>query len=511
MQLEHPSNIQRFFEGSTVFITGATGFLGRLILEKLLRTCTGIKTIYILVREKKGKSPKERYEELFHPILFGEVKKEHPNFLDNVILMEGDCALPNLGLSEQSRQTLLNEVNCVFHCAANLRFKEKIRTAAYINVRATKDILMLSKNMENLKSFVYISTAYSTCSKQEIGEEFYEPTITGDKLLTLVGALNDDILERITPVLVGKWLNPYLFTKSVAEEVVKTYGKGLPLNIVRPSLINSTVTEPLAGWIDNLYGVAGMTIASGLGVIRVGPIDSSKLVDIVPADYVTNCAIAAAWNSGYKTTDVILDDTNRFKKRSNPANIDIYNVVSCTQNPITWGELLTYVRKHGRQMPSTSSIWYPFAFMCSSYPLYRVLVFFLHTIPAYIVDFLAYCIGKQPMLVKIYKKIDTVVDTVGDSLLVTWNFSDKNTQGLWKNLNETDKHLFNFDINSVAWDDYCYYYAKGVRLYLLNESEDTIPSARKRQLMFQILHYALVGVLLFGLFRLLTLFSRILF
>lgn len=71
MEPENISNIQRFFRGSTVFITGATGFLGKLLLEKLLRTCTGIDVIYILIREKKGKSVNERYEEVFDsPVSF---------------------------------------------------------------------------------------------------------------------------------------------------------------------------------------------------------------------------------------------------------------------------------------------------------------------------------------------------------------------------------------------------------------------------------------------------------
>ncbi|KAF2905928.1 hypothetical protein ILUMI_00257, partial [Ignelater luminosus] len=98
--------------------------------------------------------------------LFVKLKKEDPNFLDKAILMEGDCALPNLGLSEQSRQTLLNEVNCLFHRATNLRFNKKIPTAMYIVVRATIDILMLSKNMENLK--------IHTCLPNRVAEEIEE-------------------------------------------------------------------------------------------------------------------------------------------------------------------------------------------------------------------------------------------------------------------------------------------------------------------------------------------------
>lgn len=59
------SDIQEFYKGTTIFLDGATGFLGKLTLEKLLRTCTDIKKIYILLRPKKGKDINERFEQLF--------------------------------------------------------------------------------------------------------------------------------------------------------------------------------------------------------------------------------------------------------------------------------------------------------------------------------------------------------------------------------------------------------------------------------------------------------------
>lgn len=59
-----PSDLLDFYDGATVFITGATGFLGKLLLEKLLRTCNA-KKIYILIRPKKGKDTSKRFEEIF--------------------------------------------------------------------------------------------------------------------------------------------------------------------------------------------------------------------------------------------------------------------------------------------------------------------------------------------------------------------------------------------------------------------------------------------------------------
>lgn len=70
--------------------------------------------------------------------------------LEKVFAIAGDCVEPDLGLSETDKKSLLTEVNCVFHCAATVRFDEKIRTAVNINVRATRDLLAMAREMKQL-------------------------------------------------------------------------------------------------------------------------------------------------------------------------------------------------------------------------------------------------------------------------------------------------------------------------------------------------------------------------
>lgn len=64
------SPIQQFYNKKSVFLTGATGFLGKIIIDKLLRTCD-IESFYILIRNKKGKGIHSRIEEIFDdPVSF---------------------------------------------------------------------------------------------------------------------------------------------------------------------------------------------------------------------------------------------------------------------------------------------------------------------------------------------------------------------------------------------------------------------------------------------------------
>jgi FlaA1/EpsC-like NDP-sugar epimerase len=64
-ELYRGSEIQEFYRGANVLITGGTGFMGKVLLEKLLRSCPHLSNIYLLVRSKKGKNVDSRIEEIF--------------------------------------------------------------------------------------------------------------------------------------------------------------------------------------------------------------------------------------------------------------------------------------------------------------------------------------------------------------------------------------------------------------------------------------------------------------
>lgn len=83
-----PSEIRKFYAGKSIFMTGATGFMGQAYVEKILRDCPELKRLYVLIRGRKGESPRERTKKFFQHIVsdFGHCHF-YPHFMSLKILI----------------------------------------------------------------------------------------------------------------------------------------------------------------------------------------------------------------------------------------------------------------------------------------------------------------------------------------------------------------------------------------------------------------------------------------
>lgn len=68
--------IESWYDHKNIFITGATGFMGKVLLEKVLRSLPNVGKLYILVRPKYGVSSQERINKIFKQLPVSSFKKK---------------------------------------------------------------------------------------------------------------------------------------------------------------------------------------------------------------------------------------------------------------------------------------------------------------------------------------------------------------------------------------------------------------------------------------------------
>jgi thioester reductase-like protein len=229
-----------------VLLTGATGFVGREILDRLLRRG---RRVYALVRAADDAAAAERLE---------------PH--SRLTAVPGDIEQPGLGLADRRADALADEVTTVVHCAASVSFDLSLEESRRVNVDGTRNVLELAGRCEQLERLSYVSTAYVAGEPRRLFQE--------DEL---------DVGQRFR--------NPYERSKFEAERMVRRSAGGMPLQILRPSIV---VGDSRTGRTSSFNVLYGPLKAFARGAIPAIPARRSSPVDIVPVDYVADRAVELA-------------------------------------------------------------------------------------------------------------------------------------------------------------------------------------------------------------------------
>ncbi|XP_046383094.1 putative fatty acyl-CoA reductase CG5065 [Ischnura elegans] len=479
--LKYP-DIPAFFAGKTVLVTGGTGFMGKVLLEKMLRSCPEVRRIYVIMRPKRGKEVGARLQDLVHSQVFDRVKEERPGVMSKLHAVAGDVSCEDLGLTgvtafgtgseadtevvdvDEMRRRLLEEVSIVFHCAANVRFDLHLKMALNFNTKGTLQMLRLCRKMKHLEAFVHVSTAYCHCEQKVLEEITYEPPHDPHKLLPSMQWLPDDAVKLITPILIGNLPNTYAYSKNISEKLVTEYSAEMPIAIARPSIVTAAWEEPIPGWVETLHGPTGLLVGAGKGVIRSMHCKAEYLADIIPVDIAINALLAIAWKVG---------NTNLKGKPY------VVNVTESGVNPVSWGDMLEYGRKHLYENPLENAIWFPDGSIKSNKTMHDLCVILFHYFPAYLLDFLITICGKKPFMVRIQNRIQGGLEILQYYTTKEWVFENTNFLSLWKDMTSQDKNIFPIDMTAVDWNPYIRGTVLGTRQFCLHEDLSTIPKARK--------------------------------
>ncbi|KAK6633634.1 hypothetical protein RUM44_004241 [Polyplax serrata] len=471
------SPIKDFYKNKNIFITGSTGFLGIALLEKILRSCD-VGTVYLLMRPKRGKDVNERLEELKKNLAFEKLKEGKGDApFSKLVAVAGDVGEEELGLSTADRQMLIDNVNIVFHSAATLDFEAGLQPTVSINLLGTRRIVQLCSQIRNLKVLIHVSSAYVNSNRESAEEVLYNIPQKAEDAINLVRSLSDEQLEAATPKFLGDHLNTYTITKALGEHEVAQSGDKFPSAIVRPSMIVGAWQEPVPGWTISKNGPQGFIMGASKGVIRRLPVRKDLVYDYIPVDIVVKSLIVAGWHAATSGAKGPL----------------IFHCTSSTSKPFTWILVDGHVNKSLRGFPLKSAVWYPTLKLLPSLTLFRISAIIFHIIPAFFLDTMLRVTGGRPMLMKLHKNVNRSLDRLAPFIFREWFFDNSKTMALQKMLSESDKETFSLDISKLDWVGFYVQLVKGVRRYLHNEEDKTLPAARRKAQIFFIFNLLIQG------------------
>ncbi|MGB8977080.1 MAG: SDR family oxidoreductase [Terriglobales bacterium] len=350
-------SVRRALAGKRVLLIGVTGFIGKVWLANTLMDLPEIGRLYLLIRRQKSNPGQKRFEKMLEDSpVFDPVFEKYGDRLgallaEKIEVVEGDVSQPGIGLEAEVAAQLGQELDLIINSSGLTDFNPDLRDAVAVNVDSTYHLIEFIRGSAHA-ALLHLSTCYVAGQRDgRVGErlrpnytpagvanydaesEWYRlhelvesaevraegPEVTEElKKQALVkehaakglsgAALENQVRKNrvrwLKNYLIeeGKkraselgWPNTYTYTKSLAESLIAKYGAGLPIAIVRPAIVETSVAKPFRGWNEGINTSASLSYLLGTS-FRQLPSNERKRLDIIPVDAV--CAgmtlIAAA-------------------------------------------------------------------------------------------------------------------------------------------------------------------------------------------------------------------------
>jgi len=378
--------------GRRIAITGSTGFLGTALVERLLRSVPDCELVLIVRPGRRG-AERRVSRDILHNDAFDRLRSElgkeafEEMAARRITAAAGDVTDDGLGLDDEGRAAL-SGCDLFIHSAAIVSFDSPLDQAVEINLLGSVRIVETLRGLGITPHLVAVSTCYVAGSRRgaaaeepvnqspffvdvdwrsevdsarRIRSETETASRTPEKLAGFrndahkeLGAAGVPALSAKTELLRTRWVedrmaeagrsrasslgfpDAYAYTKALGEVALTESAGDVPVSIVRPSIIESALAEPVPGWIRGFRMAEPVIVSYARGLLKEFPGVPEGTVDVIPVDFVVAaiCAVAA-----------------RGPDPDAPPGGDIVQVASGAENPLRYGKLVDLVREWFTEHP----------------------------------------------------------------------------------------------------------------------------------------------------------------
>ncbi len=484
-----------------VGVTGATGFLGTALVERLLR-CVPECEVVVVVRPTRRSGAKERARrEILRNDCFDRLRSELGDRFDDEVarrlrVVSGDVGTDGLGLDAGGTE-LLSGCDVVVHSAATVSFDAPLDSAVEINLLGPARLCSVLPPTVHL---IAVSTAYVAGTRRGDAPEAlltdtpYAAEVDWRSEVAAAARARDDIdaesrrparLESFskaargelgaagTPLLAERaerlrkdwvqdqlvdagrarakalgWPDAYAYTKALGERALVDSCGGRAVTIVRPSIIESALAEPRPGWIKGFRMAEPVIVSYARGLLSQFPGVPEGVIDVIPVDLVAAAIIAIAAHG------------------PDPDGSCVYQVASGSQNPLLYRNLVELVEGWFTEHPVYDASGQPVVVPEWSFPgrgqVQRQLTRATKALSAADRAFRALPLrGRSADMASRLEERKSqaeralgYVELYGSYAEAEARFLVDRLMQLWRSLDEEDRREFTFDPRVIDWHHY---------------------------------------------------------